>query len=62
MKVAIVIAIVATILTVFFGCKYFATYISVLAYIYWGEEHKYIQPTKEQLDVYRRKVIQEMFK
>lgn len=47
---------------IYFVAKYIVTKISMLAYIYWMEEEKRTQPTKEQLDACRKKVIHEMFK
>ena len=56
------IATVAGVAAVYFAAKFFATNVSMLAYIYWMEEEKHTQPTRDQLDVYRKKVIREMFK
>ncbi|WP_295157229.1 hypothetical protein [Selenomonas sp. AE3005] len=47
---------------IYFAAKYIVTKISMLSYIYWMEEEKRTQPTKEQLDACRKKVIHEMFK
>lgn len=56
------VTIAMGIAVIYFAAKYIVTKISMLSYIYWMEEEKRIQPTKEQLDACRKKVIHEMFK
>lgn len=55
-------AVVITIVVIVLGIFYITIYCQFMGYLWWSLEKNYTQPTKEQLDVCRKKYIQEWLK
>jgi hypothetical protein len=55
-------AVLITIVAIALGILNITLYCQFMGYLWWSVEKNYTQPTKEQLDVCRKKFIQEWLK